>query len=33
MLYKQHRFPPEIIQFGVWLPHRFDFSYRVIELT
>ena len=30
-LYKRHRFPPEIIQFAVWLYHRFNLSHRDIE--
>jgi len=30
-IYKQHRFPPEIIQYAVWLYHRFNLSHRVIE--
>jgi putative transposase len=30
-LYKRHRFPPEIIQYAVWLYHRFNFSYQDIE--
>ena len=30
-LYKRHRFPPEIIQYAVWLYHRFNFSHRDIE--
>ena len=29
--YKRHRFPPEIIQYAVWLYHRFDLSHRDIE--
>ena len=29
--YKRHRFPPEIIQYAVWLYHRFSLSYRDIE--
>ena len=30
-LYKAHRFPPEIIQYAVWLYHRFSLSHRDIE--
>jgi len=30
-LYKRHRFPPEIIQYAVWLYHRFNMSHRDIE--
>ena len=30
-LYKRHRFPPEIIQYAVWLCHRFNLSHRDIE--
>jgi len=30
-LYKRHRFPPEIIQYTVWLYHRFNLSQRDIE--
>ncbi len=30
-MYKHHRFPPEIIQFAVWLYHRFSLSHRDIE--
>ncbi len=30
-LYKRHRFPPEIIQYVVWLYHRFNLSTRDIE--
>ena len=29
--YKRHRFPPEIIQYAVWLYHRFNLSHRNIE--
>jgi putative transposase len=29
--YKRHRFPPEIIQYAVWLYHRFNLSRRDIE--
>lgn len=30
-IYKRHRFPPEIIQYAVWLYYRFNMSYRDIE--
>ncbi len=30
-MYKRHRFPPEIIQYAVWLYHRFSLSHRDIE--
>lgn len=30
-LYKRHRFPPEIIQYTVWLYYRFNLSQRDIE--
>ena len=30
-LYKGYRFPPEIIQYAVWLYHRFNLSHRDIE--
>jgi putative transposase len=30
-MYKRHRFPPEIIQYAVWLCHRFSLSHRDIE--
>ena len=30
-MYKRHRFPPEIIQYAVWLYHRFNLSHRDIE--
>jgi len=30
-IYKRHRFPPEIIQYAVWLYHRFNLSQRDIE--
>ena len=30
-LYKRHRFPPEIIQYVVWLYYRFNLSSRDIE--
>jgi len=28
---KRHRFPPAIIQYAVWLYHRFNLSHRDIE--
>lgn len=30
-IYKRHRFPPEIIQYAVWLYHRFNLSHRDVE--
>jgi putative transposase len=30
-MYKRHRFPPEIIQYAVWLYHRFNLSHRDTE--
>ena len=30
-MYKRRRFPPEIIQYAVWLYYRFNLSYRDIE--
>jgi len=30
-IYKRHRFPPEIIQYAVWLYHRFSLSHRDVE--
>jgi len=30
-LYKPYRFPPEIIQYAVWLYYRFNLSHRDIE--
>ena len=30
-IYKRHRFPREIIQYAVWLYHRFNLSHRDIE--
>jgi putative transposase len=30
-MYKRHRFPSEIIQYAVWLYHRFNLSHRDIE--
>jgi len=31
ILYKRHRFPSEIMQYVVWLYHRFNLSHRDIE--
>ena len=31
VLYKRYRFPSEIIQYAVWLYHRFNLSHRDIE--
>jgi len=28
---KRHRFPPEIIQYAVWLYHRFNLGHRGVE--
>ena len=30
-MYKRHRFPPEVIQYVVWLYYRFNRSHRDIE--
>jgi putative transposase len=30
-LYKRYRFPPVVIQYAVWLYHRFNLSHRDIE--
>ena len=30
-MYKRHRFPPEIMQYALWLYHRFSLSHRDIE--
>jgi putative transposase len=30
-MYERHRFPPEIIQYTVWLYHRFNLSHRDVE--
>ena len=30
-LYWRHRFPPEIINYAVWLYHRFTLSFRDVE--
>jgi len=29
-MYKRHRFPPEVIQYAVWLYYRFNLSHRDI---
>jgi transposase-like protein len=29
--YRRHRFPPEIIQYAIWLYLRFTLSYRDLE--
>ena len=29
--YKRYRFPPEVIQYAVWLYYRFNLSHRDIE--
>jgi putative transposase len=29
--YKRHRFPPEVISYGVWLYYRFNLSHRDVE--
>ena len=29
--YRRHRFPPEVIQYAVWLYYRFNLSHRGIE--
>lgn len=29
--YRRHRFPPDIIEYAVWLYHGFNFSHRDIE--
>ena len=31
LCYRRHRFPPEIIQHGIWLYLRFSLSYRDVE--
>jgi len=31
--YKRHRFPPEIIQYAVWLYYRFNLSHRDIDVS
>ncbi len=31
IIYKRYRFPPEIIQYAVWLYYRFNLSHRDIE--
>ena len=30
-MYKRHRFPPEIIQYAVWLYHRFNLGHRDVK--
>ena len=30
-IYKRYRFPPEIIQYAVWLYYKFNLSHRDIE--
>ena len=30
-MYRRHRFPLEIIQYAVWLYHRFNLSHRDVE--
>jgi transposase-like protein len=30
-LYKHHRFPPEVIQYAVWLYYRFNLNHRGVE--
>ncbi len=30
-LYKRHRYPPDVIQYAVWLYYRFNLSHRDIE--
>ena len=30
-MYKRHRLPPDIINYAVWLYHRFNLSHRDIE--
>ena len=30
-MYKRHRFPPEIIQYAVWLYYKFNLSHRDVE--
>jgi putative transposase len=30
-MYKRYRFPPEIIQYAVWLYYRFSLSHRDVE--
>lgn len=30
-MYKRHRIPPEVIQYTVWIYHRFNLSHRDIE--
>ena len=30
-MFKRHQFPPEIIQYAIWLYHRFNLSHKDIE--
>jgi hypothetical protein len=30
-MYKRHRFPPEIIQYAVWLQHRFNLGRHFVS--
>ncbi len=30
-MYRGHRFPPEIINYAVWLYHRFTLSFRAVD--
>jgi putative transposase len=30
-MYKHHRFPPDVIQYAVWLYFRFNLSIRDVE--
>ena len=30
-IYKRHRFPPEIIQYALWLYYKFNLSHRDID--
>ena len=30
-MYRNHRFPPQIISHAVWLYHRFSLSFRDVE--
>jgi len=30
-MYKHHRFPSEIIQYAVWIYHRFNLNHRDVE--
>ena len=31
LCYRRHRFPPEVIQYAIWLYLRFTLSYRDVE--